>query len=101
MHLKISQSDLLQSVGFAITAAEEDVAGIATRVHTALLSAVHAGETVSAEAQADLAERVQETKTRLEDLKAIKRMAEWAGEAAELYLDTKSFVLLELNLPAR
>lgn len=100
MLVKIKKADVLQSVGFALTAATEEYERIIVGVNTALKSVLEEGQIVPAEAQAEMGRALTKARQHVDDVKLLQRMAEFeTGD--EVLLDVESFILLEPNLPAR
>jgi hypothetical protein len=100
VQIKIATSVVLQSVGFAITSAEEEYATNRHNITHALVAAVGAGEVIDEEDQKTAAEAIKRTEHKIIALKRIKFMAEYTAEES-VTLDADSFALLEANLPQR
>jgi hypothetical protein len=101
MFVKISKADVLQSIGFALTAAEEEYNRVVAGVGESLRSVLEEGQVVPADVQADMSRALTERRDQVERIKTLKHMAEFAREDEGVLLDTESFKLLEANLPAR
>jgi hypothetical protein len=101
MFVKISKSDVLQSIGFALTAAEEEYNRVATGVSDGLKAMLEDGETITLEAQEDATRALTARRKLVDDIKTLKHMAEFARDDDGVLLDLASYRLLEANLPAR
>jgi hypothetical protein len=101
MFVKISKADVLQSIGFALTAAEEEYSRVATGVSDGLKAMLEEGQIIPAEAQADMSRALTDRRDHVERIKTLQHMAEFARDDEGVLLDTESFKLLEANLPAR
>ena len=96
MFVKISKADVLQSLGFAVTAAEEEHARLREVIANTLKADVDDG----IELKCDMLSALIEARDHVERIKSIQRMAEFeVGDS--VLLDRKTFLLLEPNLPAR
>lgn len=101
MFVKISKGDVLQSIGFALTAAEEEYNRVVAGVGESLRAVLEEGQMVPAEVQSDMSRALTERRETVERIKTLKHMAEFATDAEGVLLDVDSFKLLEANLPAR
>lgn len=101
MHITISKSDVLQSIGFALTSAKEEYERIKGNIGAALHAALTEGKVITAEAQADATRALTAAREQMERIDALRRMAEFAKDEHGVVLDAESFALLEPNLPAR
>lgn len=100
MLISISKTDVLQSLGFAITAAEEDYERVKQHITDTLNSALQMGQVTPADLQADMSSALIDAGKHVDALKLLKRMAEFE-DGSVVMLDAASFQLLEPNLPAR
>ena len=100
MFVTIKKSDVLQSIGFAETAATEEYTRIVTGVGDTLKAVLEAEDIVPIEAQEEFSRALKFARDNLEKIKTLRRMAEFSV-ADEIVLDSASFLLLEPNLPAR
>jgi len=92
----IKKADVLQSLGFAITAAEEEY----TRLREAITNALKAEVDESIDLKCDMSSALIEARDHVARVKSILRMAEFEiGDG--VLLDRETFLLLEPNLPAR
>lgn len=100
MFVTLKKADVLQSIGFAETAATEEYERIVTGIGDTLKKVLEAGETAPIEVQEDFSRALRTARENVERIKTLKRMAEFStGE--DIVLDRDAFTLLEPNLPAR
>lgn len=100
MFVSLKKADVLQSVGFAETAATEEYERIVTGIGETLKAVLEAGEVAPVEVQEDFSRALKNAREHVEKVKTLKRMAEFST-AEDIVLDRESFALLEPNLPAR
>lgn len=100
MLIKIKKADVLQSIGFALTSAEEEHTRIGNSVSTALRGMIEDGQVVSTETQAQMSRALTTAREHVDSIKLLRRMAEFEV-SDEVLLDAESFALIEPNLPAR
>lgn len=100
MFVTLKKADVLQSIGFAETAATEEYARIVTGIGDTLKAVLEAGETAPVEVQEEFSRALKTARDHVEKIKTLKRMAEFSI-ADDVVLDANSFALLEPNLPAR
>jgi hypothetical protein len=101
MFVKISKADVLQSIGFALTSAEEEYNRVASGVGDGLKAMLEDGQVITIEAQEDATRALTARRKHMEDIKTLKAMADFAREDDGVLLDMDSYRLLEANLPAR
>jgi len=100
MFIYISKSDVLQSIGFALTSANEELDRVKTAVTSGILMSLIEKHTASPEAQENASRALTDAQEHVAKLDTLRRMAEYANES-EILLDAESFALIECNLPAR
>jgi thiamine biosynthesis lipoprotein ApbE len=101
--LLIETSELLQSVGFAITDAEEGTERI-KKVTTDMVTAIlKDGTPISIEDQQAVHTSVKNQLDRLEKLNELKQYVKFAEDSnvAVVHLSVEMFSLIKYNLPAR
>lgn len=99
--ISISKSDLLQSIGFAVTAAGEDYERTSEHMKLGIAQAVFEGGVITPEAQKTAAKRMRKLRAAVEHLKLMERMANFAKDDEPIQIDSREFELIERNLPAR
>lgn len=100
MFTKISKSDVLQSIGFAETAATEECERLTGVISAQLQELLTSGVMVPTEVQGDMSRALIAAREQLEKIKLLRRMAEFERDDSVL-LDAASFAILEPNLPGR
>ena len=101
MFVKISKADAEQSIGFALTSAEEEYerikSGVGEHIQQVLTDN---GRTLSDEDQQAMARALTAARKNVENIQTLKAMIDFTREDGVL-LDVDSFALLRPNLPAR
>jgi hypothetical protein len=100
MFVSIKKADVLQSIGFALTAAKEEHERVTSHLGLMLNRLMREGSLISEENQREFSERMRETRDAVERVDILRRMVEFSTDE-EVLLDATSFALLEANLPAR
>lgn len=101
MHIHVSKADVLQSIGFALTAAKEELDRVKSNINNGILAMLTDGVKVTDDMQEPLIRALTVAHEQVNKLDALRRMAEFANEERGVMLDRESFELLECNLPAR
>lgn len=101
MLVKISKADAEQSIGFALTNAQEEYDRVKSGVGEALQHALAHGGVTTAEEQQDMARALTRAREAVQDVLLLQKMADFASEEHGVLLDAESFSLLQPNLPAR
>lgn len=100
MFVKVRKADAIQSIGFALTSAEEERARVVASITEEAAAVLTSGVHIPVGMQDNMIRALTAIKDAVEHAKLLQRMAEFeAGD--ELLLDHDDFALLEPNLPAR
>lgn len=101
--LLIKTSELQQSVGFAITSAEEDTGRIKHMIGNAVTNILNDGELLSIEEQQDMRKAAKELTDKLKQLVVLRDYVKFAEESGceTVHLSVEMFALVKHNLPAR
>jgi Na+/phosphate symporter len=100
MFVSIKKADVLQSIGFALTAAKEEHERVTSHLGLMLNRMIRDGEIISEDNQREIAERIKKERDAVERVDVLRRMVEFSTDE-DVLLDAASFALIETNLPAR
>jgi hypothetical protein len=100
MFISIKKADVLQSIGFALTAATEEHERVTSHLGLTLNHMLREGEIITEEMQREVAARTKETRNAVERVDILRRMVEFSTDE-DVLLDVESFKIIEANLPAR
>jgi hypothetical protein len=100
MFISIKKADVLQSIGFALTAAKEEHERVTSHLGLMLNRMIREGEIITEDNQREISARIKKEREAVERVDILRRMVEFSTDE-EVLLDATSFALLEANLPAR
>lgn len=101
MFITISKSDVLQSIGFAVTAATEEFDRVKSNIADVVQKSLLNGHMISDETQKAMADHLKSVREQFDELKQMERMVQFVKDGEPVFLDVVSFKLIEPNLPAR
>lgn len=101
MLVPLSKTDVLQSIGFALTSANEELARVKDGLHEGIMRAVMDGRVIGKHEQGVAHKHYKDAVDKVNKLELMKRMAEFGKDDEPCLLSTDEFELIECNLPAR
>lgn len=101
MFVPLKKDDLLQSVGFAITSAEEEYERAKNFLTMRASSILMSGDIMSAKDQKQARKNLLKLEARVKHLKRMQHMAEFVPSSEPCVISSEEFEMVEANLPAR
>lgn len=102
MFVPLSKTDVLQSIGFALTSAQEEFTRVKEGILEGFTRELLSGVRLIPEDEQKEAQRIfKEAESKVTKLELLKRMAEFGKDDEPCVLSPEDFELLECNLPAR